>query len=535
MVNGQLQLRYNLGSGEAILVITSLKINDAMFHNVSLSRTEQSVVLLVDNMFVNRTISSGSEATLDISSVHFYLGARVDVRNGTISNGLRGCITGLRLDRKEVPIGGENSHFTTLKISNGVQNGCPIGTLFETPQSDTVVYTTLGVTLGALFIISFVFVLVCVVIQWQKDRTRTHTYNPPSREGSRRRHARTSENGDFSWHQPPIYRRNLDSPQGNYRTSPVHEDHQTNFPMNNLSPSTSFDTKRHFPLPIPFTDVSHSAIAETNFSVSRDSTDFRTRNNSISSSRRRNRLPPVQEGFSAINQANPGFLEESPQMNRRDVQNRPAQNAFTNDQQPGRHCRSPSAGLLSLVSVGTDLSDGTVGSSIEGDVEKYIQKRKEAANIEIEELNFDSVRHYKDEGPYEPLGSIGSLYDFVRGLEQPDLNQSTSTDYSMLDVPQPVASSSPNRQSKVEHSESLRPKSPTSGQPAMPQDFSFDDDQLKLKFSRESASQRSGKRSSKRGSHRRTDHSTRMNSIMDKFHNISAGNRPADSVETRLI
>ena len=516
-------------------MIKSTNINDVRFHNVQLSRTEQSVELLVDDMFVNRTISPGSEATLDILSEHFYVGAQINVRNGSLSNGLQGCVVGLRLDQKEVPVGGENAHFTTLKISNGVQNGCPIGTLFETPQSDTNVYTGIGVILVALCITSFVFVMICVFIQWRRERHQMHTYNPPSREGSRRRsNRRSSGDGEFAWHRPPTYRRTLDSPQGDYRSSPRSE-HQS-FPMNITSPTQTleFDTKSRHPPPYPVTDVSTNPVAETAFNAN---ASFCERMDSISSSRRRHRLTPIQEGFSAVSQPNPGFLEASPRLNRHEIHDGPAPSTTTASQS-SRHTRSPSAGVISVAnSVGTDLSDVTLNTSIEGDVEKYIQKRREVANSVIEELNIDTMTHYKDEGPYEPLGSIGSLYDFVQDLET-DLNETTSTERSISHPPVPQFPPPQHSPKEEDLSQSLRPKSPSSGQPAMPQDFplpSVDDSQLKSNFSRHLASQRSGKRSSQHGSHHRIDHSRRMNNIMDKFQSITIGNRPGDSIETRLI
>ena len=524
MVGGRLQFRYNLGSGEGLLVIESIRVNDARFHDVTLTRTELSIELVVDGMYVNRTASPGSEATLDVDPDHFFVGASVNVEDSTLSNGLRGCVTGLRLDRKDVPVGGENNHFTTLAISDGVRNGCPIGSLFETPQSDTNVYTTIGVVLGGLCIISFVFVMSCVALQWHRKRTRTHTYNPPSREGSRRR-ARSPVNGEFSWHQPPTYRKNLDSPQGDYHSSPGPADNQTTFRLNNTSPTFDFDTKsgRHQP-PCPVTDVALNAISETSFS------DLRGRNDSVSSSRRRHRLQPVQEGFSAISRLNPSFIDE-PQFNQESTDGPSSQ---TGGQQQSRHSRSPSADLISSASVGTQLSDIALGKSIDGDAAAYIQKRTEAADLQLEGLNIDSMTHYKDEGSYEPLGSIGSLYDFVRDLEQPDASnermRNTERNFSSTAFA-PTHSPPPRiKEAALPHSP-LRPKSPSSGQPAMPQ--TTDDDQ---NFTRQSFSQRSGKkRSSLRGSLRRTGHSVRMTNIMDKFHNITVGNRPADSMETRLV
>ena len=245
-----------------------------------------------------------------------------------------------------------------------------------------------------------------------------------------------------------------------------------------------------------------------------------------------------------MSQPNLGFLEASPRLNRRHDSHNGPESSTASASQPSRHTHSPSAGVISVSnSVGTDLSDVTLNTSIEGDVEKYVQMRREVANGVIEELNFDTMIHYKEEGPYEPLGSIGSLYDFVRDLDsETDLNETTSTERSFSHspaAPQFPAFHLPQHSPKeLEHiSEYLRPKSTSSGQPAMPQDFllhSAADSPQKSNFSRHSATQRSRKkRSSQRSSHHRIDHSRRMNNIMDKFQSITVGSRPGDSIETR--
>ena len=192
VVAGYLQFCYNLGDEEAILKINSVSVNDSKFHDIQLLRQEQSVELLVDEMFVNRIISPGSEATLDILSEHFYVGAQINVRNGILVNSLKGCVVGLRLDRKEAPVGGENAHFTTLKISNGVQNRCPVGQLSQAPQSRTNVYIGISVTLAVVYIIFFIFVIT-FVLKFQRDRHRRHTLNLNSHEASRRQDQRSPQ------------------------------------------------------------------------------------------------------------------------------------------------------------------------------------------------------------------------------------------------------------------------------------------------------------------------------------------------------
>ena len=516
------------------MTVKSKNVNDATFHNILLSRTEQSVQLLVDEMFVNRTISPGSAATLDIQSEHFYVGATIDVRDGSLSNGLQGCVVGMRLDRKEVPLGGGNAHFTTLEISNGVQNGCPIGTLFETPQSATDIYTGVGMIVAVLGITSVVFVVICYAIRrWRERRQRTHTYFPPSREGSRRM---TSRSSGFTWQmqpRPPTSQSTLDDLQGHYRTS-LQSNHQS-FCMCDTSPSGTleFDTKSRYPFPCPVTDVvTNVAVAETAVDAK---PSFLDRIDSVPSSKRRqHRLSPIQEDFSAVSQSNPGFVEAPPRVDRHKFQDGPTTPSTTS--LPYRNIRSPTSGHISIDSMGTDLSDITLNTSVGGDVEKYVQKRKEIANVTIEELNIDSVTHYREEGPYQSLGSIGSLYDFVRDIET-DLNDTTSTDRSVfLPVTQIPLHTSQNTQENW-LSPSLRPKSPSSGQPAMPEDFTlpFDVSDLKTDFSSQLPNLRSGPRASKCGSHHRVDHSRRIN-VMDRFQSLTAGNRLRDdSVETMLI
>ena len=47
------------------------------------------------------------------------------------------------------------------------------------------------------------------------------------------------------------------------------------------------------------------------------------------------------------------------------------------------------------------------------EVAKYLRKCIREVNHEIEERDYDEMIPYKDEGQFEPLGSIGSLYDIL--------------------------------------------------------------------------------------------------------------------------
>jgi len=51
------------------------------------------------------------------------------------------------------------------------------------------------------------------------------------------------------------------------------------------------------------------------------------------------------------------------------------------------------------------------------EVGNYLKKRLQAANLEIQERDYDEMISYKYEGKFEPLGSIGSLYDILQEEE----------------------------------------------------------------------------------------------------------------------
>ena len=277
VIAGYLQFRYNLGDGEAILKINSTSVNDSKFHDIQLLRQEQSVELLVDEIFVNRTISPGSEATLDILSEHFYVGAQINVRNGILVNGLKGCVVGLRLDQKEVPVGGENAHFTTLKISNGVQNHCPVGQLSKAPQSRTNIYIGIGVTLAVVYIIVFIFVITFVLVKFRRDRHRMHTLNLNSHEASRRQDQR----------------------------SPQSKSQLLTFHINDTDPTHTFESAT------PVTDISTNPIAETAFY---DNTNI-CETDSISSSKSSYHFPFSKEDLSAVSRSDPDTQGKSPHLN----------------------------------------------------------------------------------------------------------------------------------------------------------------------------------------------------------------------------
>ena len=541
IVNGRLQFRYNLGSGEAVLLQNSIQVNDGRFHNVTVTRTERRAEIIIDGRYINRTTSSGSEVTLDIAADSMYLGASVDPQNGTAINGLSVCVTGFKLDRKEVPVGGENLGFVTLEISESIHSGCPIGSLFETPQPVEHIYTAIVVILIVLFITSGCFVVICMIVQWSRNRRGRHTLNFSRRSSIRRswqaRRAASPSQAGFQW-QPATYKRDMSTPPGVYRSTPQHvPEAASSINMNNMNAAD------------PYTDY----IGTTNVPVSTTTeTSFNDGSNRVSV-RKPLQISPPQEGFT-FSQANPGFQQESPRMSDREEQSEQRENEV----RPS-HIRSLS-GHQSI------RSTSTVATSIlqdDTEVTKYLRKRLEVADSDIIELNLDEMKHYKEEGPYQSLGSVGSLFDFVRDLET-DTKQRANEFQFPPESPMPkdreetpihshplTNSHAPSNQQRTQphgvtdlrqnktllndekqDSNKSRPRiHPLTGQ-------RFEDgseERIKGKFS-------SHDRSTEKQSHRETrkngdrhSHSKRMENILERFHNITTGQRPMDEQEGRLV
>ena len=54
----------------------------------------------------------------------------------------------------------------------------------------------------------------------------------------------------------------------------------------------------------------------------------------------------------------------------------------------------------------------------DNEVGKFVLKRIEAADIDLEAEDRDEMKPFKEEGDFEPLGSVGSLYDILREADE---------------------------------------------------------------------------------------------------------------------
>ena len=368
-VDGHLQFRYHLGSGEAVVQQNTEIVNDGQFHSVSVRRTEQSAELVVDGRYINRTTSPGEETTLDIRPGAIYLGAAVDSQ-GSTSEGFIGCIQGAKLDRKDLPIGGESADFVST-VTSGVEFGCQ--ELTESPQPAGYVYGALAAALFALFLMSTLFVIICVITRRVYEKRKKHTFHTNRRGGT------STSIESAGWH-PSTFKPSVSLPHGMYRSTPqmgdTEQEHFERVNIHNLTNGVhSFPPGSSSPS-VPATP----AFTETSFT-------FTGNNSAITPTHRA--ANPQQENPRRVR--NPAFPKQSTS-NVRD------ENARVH------HTRSPS-GAPSM------LTDKSEQDDVE--VAKYLRKRIREVNHELEDRDYDEMIPYKDEGQFEPLGSIGSLYDIL--------------------------------------------------------------------------------------------------------------------------
>ena len=136
--------------------ISTVAINDGVFHNVTFKRTGNRVELLLDNMYISRQVVPGTDELLDIESDMVYLGS-----DPQLTNGFTGCVYGLRFNGRDMPIEGMNMHFIATYSGGGTVRPC----LHTTQRADTPfyrvfenIYILVGVALGLLLILSIIFV-----------------------------------------------------------------------------------------------------------------------------------------------------------------------------------------------------------------------------------------------------------------------------------------------------------------------------------------------------------------------------------------
>ncbi|XP_055629292.1 fat-like cadherin-related tumor suppressor homolog isoform X4 [Toxorhynchites rutilus septentrionalis] len=109
IVNGVIQYRFDLGSGEGMVSVTSIFVSDGLWHEVRLEREGNSARVNVDNKHVASGNAPGVNGVLNLQSDDIFFGAEVKQHPTVlgfedIQRGYMGCMDDIKLSKIPVPL-----------------------------------------------------------------------------------------------------------------------------------------------------------------------------------------------------------------------------------------------------------------------------------------------------------------------------------------------------------------------------------------------------------------------------------------------
>ena len=388
--DGYLMLRLDLGGGETSTNILSSLVNDGQYHYISMIRYGSDTVLLLDNMYISRlsvnlTTDPLTYIFLDVSRI--VLGGLID-SNGIFNNSFIGCIYGMRLDNYDLPISGQSDIFRVQPSNNQPVLPCN-STTESTPPTIIKILTTLyvifGLSLICLCIISISFVSCCKCSHYIYTRNK-------------KKYTVSSSN------------RFVDFPYDS-STIPRAVDHQS-FRGGGLQSTASFEPIRlsrnnidnTSEAELCHTPNSPSVISDSVFEPTATSNDYEPHiiqkiPNSVSP-RPLNSVSPRP-----LNSVSPRPLNSVSSRPLNSVSSRPLNSVSPRlpnsvSPQPPEYTSvsrklDPMTGMP--ISESPDMSTEQCHTSDE-EMKSYISKRLEYANYQLENINYDSIQKYGDEG-----------------------------------------------------------------------------------------------------------------------------------------
>nr|XP_023018375.1 fat-like cadherin-related tumor suppressor homolog [Leptinotarsa decemlineata] len=139
VVNGGVQYRYDLGSGEGIVRVSDIYVSDGSWHEVKLERERNTAKIVIDNTYTAQGSAPGISEILNLQSDEMYLGAEVHQHPSIlgfedVQRGFSGCMDDIKISRVSVPLhkSGENLAVILKRFAN-VEFSCDIGTILIPP------------------------------------------------------------------------------------------------------------------------------------------------------------------------------------------------------------------------------------------------------------------------------------------------------------------------------------------------------------------------------------------------------------------
>ncbi|XP_066149601.1 fat-like cadherin-related tumor suppressor homolog isoform X2 [Euwallacea fornicatus] len=125
IVNGGVQYRFELGSGEGIVRVSDIYVADGNWHEIKLERDRNNAKITIDGIYVAQGSAPGVSDILNLQSDEMYLGAEVHQHPSIlgyedVQKGFTGCMDDIRISRVSVPLhkSGENSVAVLKRFAN---------------------------------------------------------------------------------------------------------------------------------------------------------------------------------------------------------------------------------------------------------------------------------------------------------------------------------------------------------------------------------------------------------------------------------
>lgn len=139
IVNGAVQYRFELGSGEGVVRVASAQVSDGRWHEIRLERERNTAKITVDGIHTAQGSTPGVSDILNLQSDEMYLGAEVHQHPSIlgfedIQRGFFGCMDDVRIARVSVPLhkSGDNSVAVLKRFAN-VEFSCDSSSILTPP------------------------------------------------------------------------------------------------------------------------------------------------------------------------------------------------------------------------------------------------------------------------------------------------------------------------------------------------------------------------------------------------------------------
>ncbi|XP_048512093.1 fat-like cadherin-related tumor suppressor homolog isoform X4 [Athalia rosae] len=139
VVNGVVQYRFDLGSGEGLVRVSSVYVSDGQWHDIQLERENNNAHVTVDGKHVAHGAAPGFDDILNLQSDDLYLGAEVRQHPSIlgfedVQRGFSGCMDDVRIARVSVPLHMSGaSSVAVLKRFANVEFSCDSAALMIPP------------------------------------------------------------------------------------------------------------------------------------------------------------------------------------------------------------------------------------------------------------------------------------------------------------------------------------------------------------------------------------------------------------------